>query len=140
MSTPNAGGLIAGRLCDGETPVNAGLVDVLLATFNGAKYLVAQLESILSQTHQNFRILVSDDGSSDATMEILHQYRARLGERLILVPNPSAGKGVVRNFENLMVISRRSATSRSSCPHQSRITNSPRSECDRPWVMRTSAI
>ena len=105
MSTPNAGGLVAGERCDGETPVNAGLVDVLLATFNGAKYLVAQLESILSQTHQNFRILVSDDGSLDATMEILHQYRARLGERLILVPNPSAGKGVVRNFENLMVAS-----------------------------------
>ena len=92
MSTPNAGGLVAGDWGDGETPVNAGLVDVLLATFNGAKYLVAQLESILSQTHQNFRILVSDDGSLDATMEILHQYRARLGERLILVPNPGEGE------------------------------------------------
>lgn len=82
--------------------MNAALVDVLLATYNGSKYLEAQLDSILAQTHPAFRILVSDDGSSDATLQILQRYEARLGERLVLVPNPSAGAGVVRNFANLM--------------------------------------
>ena len=82
--------------------MSAALVDVLLATYNGAKYLEAQLDSILAQTHQAFRILVSDDGSSDATPQILQRYQERLGERLVLVPNPSAGSGVVRNFGNLM--------------------------------------
>lgn len=85
--------------------MNTVLVDVLLATYNGSKYLASQLDSILNQTHQNFRILVSDDGSSDATVAILRQYSARLGDRLVLVPNPSPGKGVIRNFENLMVVS-----------------------------------
>lgn len=86
----------------GEVSMSAALVDVLLATYNGSKYLEAQLDSIVAQTHQAFRILVSDDGSSDGTIEILQRYRARLGERMVLVPNPSAGAGVVRNFANLM--------------------------------------
>ena len=78
------------------------LVDILLATYNGSRYLESQLDSIISQTHQSFRILVSDDGSSDATMAILESYREQLKDRLILVKNASPGKGVIRNFENLM--------------------------------------
>lgn len=82
-------------------------VDVLLATYNGAKYLPAQLDSLLAQTHQNFRLLVSDDGSSDATLDILQSYGARFGARWVLVPNAQPGMGVVRNFENLMAASLR---------------------------------
>ena len=78
------------------------LVDVLLATYNGSKYLEDQLDSIFSQTYQNFRILISDDGSSDSTMVILKAYEKRFGERLIVIPNLTAGGGLVRNFENLM--------------------------------------
>ena len=81
--------------------MSAALVDVLLATYNGSKYLVDQLDSILAQTHQDLRILVSDDGSSDDTLAILQQYCARLGARMVLVPNPCPGKGVVRNFETV---------------------------------------
>lgn len=80
----------------------AALVDVLLATYNGSKYLVEQLDSILAQTHQNIRILVSDDGSTDETLAILTQYRARVGEKMVILSNASHGKGVVRNFETLM--------------------------------------
>lgn len=82
--------------------MTAALVDVLLATYNGARYLQAQLDSIVAQTHPSWRILVSDDGSSDGTLEILQQYRDRLGDRLVLVPHPSAGRGAVSNFGNLM--------------------------------------
>jgi glycosyltransferase involved in cell wall biosynthesis len=89
----------------GAAPSQSPLVDVLLATYNGAKYLRAQLDSLLAQTHQNFRLLVSDDGSSDDTPAILESYRVRFGERLVHVPNPHHGQGLVRNFENLMVAS-----------------------------------
>lgn len=78
------------------------LVDVLLATYNGSRYLENQLDSILAQTHQNFRVLVSDDGSSDTTVAILAAYQQRFGGRLIIVPNSAPGRGVIRNFENLM--------------------------------------
>ena len=40
-------------------------VDILLATYNGEKYIVEQIESILNQTHKEFRLLISDDGSTD---------------------------------------------------------------------------
>jgi glycosyltransferase involved in cell wall biosynthesis len=89
----------------GAAPSAQPLVDVLLATYNGSKYLHAQLDSLLAQTHQNFRVLVSDDGSSDATLGILEDYRARFEGRLVVVPNPHRGQGVVRNFENLMAAS-----------------------------------
>ncbi|MFN9727595.1 glycosyltransferase family 2 protein [Acidovorax sp.] len=92
--------------------MSQALVDVLLATYNGANYLAQQIESILAQTHQEFRILVSDDGSSDATMEILLRYRTTLGERLVLVPYPTPGRGLVRNFENLMQASLRDGVAR----------------------------
>ena len=56
------------------------LVDVLLATYNGSRYLENQLDSIFAQTHQSFRVLVSDDGSSDATVAILAEYQQRFGD------------------------------------------------------------
>lgn len=48
---------------------------VLLSTYNGAKYLREQLDSILKQTNVNVQIIVRDDGSSDATLEILKEYK-----------------------------------------------------------------
>ena len=50
-------------------------VDILLATYNGEKYLEAQLDSILSQTYTNFRLLISDDSSTDSTKDILEKYK-----------------------------------------------------------------
>ena len=46
-------------------------VEVLLATYNGEKYLAEQLDSLLAQEDVNISLLVSDDGSSDRTLEIL---------------------------------------------------------------------
>ena len=54
-------------------------VDILLATFNGEKYLEEQLDSILNQTYTNFRLLISDDASSDSTKEILKKYKQKSG-------------------------------------------------------------
>lgn len=53
---------------------------VLLATYNGEKYLKQQLDSLLEQTYENFQILVRDDGSADATVEILKAYDVLLLE------------------------------------------------------------
>lgn len=49
-------------------------VQVLISTYNGEKYLVEQLESILKQDYENISILIRDDGSSDKTIEILERY------------------------------------------------------------------
>ena len=45
-------------------------VDVLVATYNGEKYLREQLDSIIKQTYKKIRILISDDCSKDRTQEM----------------------------------------------------------------------
>lgn len=49
-------------------------VDILLATYNGEKYLPAQIDSILGQTYENWRLLINDDGSNDTTRTIIEAY------------------------------------------------------------------
>ena len=46
-------------------------VDVLMATYNGEKYLKEQIDSILNQTYQNIHLIISDDCSTDVTRNIL---------------------------------------------------------------------
>lgn len=52
-------------------------IDILLATYNGEKYLKEQLDSILNQTYTNFRLLISDDCSKDYTRQILKEYEKK---------------------------------------------------------------
>lgn len=70
-------------------------IAVVMTTFNGDKYLVEQLESIISQTLRPSEIIVCDDGSSDDTIQILKRY----SERKILVHHQNEQRlGVVKNF------------------------------------------
>lgn len=55
------------------------LVSVAIATYNGGKYLQQQLDSIYWQTYTNFEVVVTDDCSSDNTVEILEHYRKKYG-------------------------------------------------------------
>lgn len=50
------------------------MVTVLMSTYNGEQYLRMQIDSILDQTYNDIRLIVRDDGSSDATMELLKTY------------------------------------------------------------------
>lgn len=74
-------------------------VDVLMSTYNGEKYLVEQLESILAQTHRAMTLTIRDDGSRDSTPEILTRY-AHLDARIKL--SLQENKGVVRSFHWLL--------------------------------------
>ena len=61
-------------------------VAILLATYNGAQYLVEQLESFFSQTHKKWHLFVRDDGSSDDTLKILNSYIAN-NSNITLIDN-----------------------------------------------------
>ena len=75
-------------------------IDILMATFNGEKYLREQIDSILNQTYKNFRLLISDDGSTDATRDILKEYIAKDDRIVVFLQKKNIG--VVKNFEYLM--------------------------------------
>lgn len=71
-------------------------ISICIPTYNGARYLEACLDSVLSQTYKDIEILVVDDGSTDATLEILERYAAS-DERIRLVRNEN-NLGLVGNW------------------------------------------
>lgn len=75
-------------------------IDILLATYNGEKYLKEQLDSILNQTYSNFRLLISDDCSTDDTKKILEKYKKN--DNRIELFFQKENLGVIKNFEFLL--------------------------------------
>lgn len=76
-------------------------IAVLLATYNGEKYLKQQLDSIFSQTYPHFKLYISDDASVDATPELIRSYRQKY-PRKIFYTNNEQNIGYVKNFEKLI--------------------------------------
>lgn len=56
---------------------------VLLAAYNGEKYIGDMIESVLGQDYNNIRVVLSDDNSSDSTVEILSDYADKYPEKII---------------------------------------------------------
>ena len=76
-------------------------VGIMLATYNGEKYLNEQIDSIIKQTYHNWIIFVSDDGSTDNTMKILNDYKNILKNKLIIIDNKEKFLSAKLNFANL---------------------------------------
>ena len=76
-------------------------IDILLATYNGSKYLHEQLDSILNQSYGNINVIIRDDGSSDNTVMIIKEYEQK-DSRVRLLNDNLGNLGFVRNFEELM--------------------------------------
>jgi glycosyltransferase involved in cell wall biosynthesis len=71
-------------------------VVIFLATLNGAKFLKEQLQSYRDQTHSNWELLVSDDGSVDQTVELVGNFANSVPQRVTLVQG--ARSGFCQNF------------------------------------------
>ena len=52
----------------------APLISIIIPVYNTAKYLRRCLESVCNQTYSNIEVLCIDDGSSDNSLHILHEY------------------------------------------------------------------
>lgn len=72
-------------------------VAILLATYNGSKYLEQQLKSLFNQTCQDFRLVIHDDGSTDNTAEIIKEYRDMYPDQIEVYYGNSCG-GPKENF------------------------------------------
>lgn len=69
-----------------------------MCTYNGEKYLRPQLDSILSQTWSNIELIISDDASTDSTVQLLEAYKEK-DNRVRLLLNKT-NQGYNKNFEN----------------------------------------
>ena len=75
-------------------------VDILMATYNGEKYLRPQIDSILNQTFKDFNLIICDDCSKDNTWKILEEY-AQKDSRIKIIKNEK-NLGYNKNFEKLL--------------------------------------
>lgn len=74
---------------------------ILMATHNGERFLVNQLTSIVKQSHENWRLVVSDDGSTDSTFFLLDSFRqSRPKGQVTVLQGPC--QGAVENFRSLI--------------------------------------
>ncbi|MFT4180148.1 MAG: glycosyltransferase family 2 protein [Thermomonas sp.] len=69
-------------------------ISIAMCTYNGARFLGEQLDSLLAQARLPDEVVVGDDGSTDATLEMLQAFAVHAGERGVRVD-------IVRNAENL---------------------------------------
>lgn len=83
----------------------ASLVYILLASYNGEKYIEKQLDSLISQTYTDWSLLIRDDGSKDDTVSIINKYIAKdIRIKLIDEHGSNKGQGACQNFARLMEV------------------------------------
>lgn len=84
--------------------MNMPKVNILLATYNGSKFLKAQLDSLIAQTYPNITIYIRDDVSNDNTVEIIKNYiNANTSEkRIVLLDNQDTNLRPPRSFYKIL--------------------------------------
>jgi glycosyltransferase involved in cell wall biosynthesis len=82
------------------------MVDILLSTYNGGKYLKDFLNSLLDQTYRNWKLIVRDDGSIDDTVEILKNFAKSNPERVEIIIDNSRSLGPQKSFLSLLKFSK----------------------------------
>ncbi len=85
-------------------------IDILLATYNGAKYLNQQLQSLLAQTVQHWRLIVRDDGSSDDTLNLLEDFKQKYPNKMFIIKDTKGSLRAMKNFSELITYSQASYT------------------------------
>ena len=78
------------------------MVEILLATYNGKKYLKQQLDSLLNQTFEDFKIIIRDDSSKDKTMDIIMEYKEKYPEKIKVIEDDVKCGSSVSNFMQLI--------------------------------------
>ena len=73
------------------------IITIVIPVYNTEKYLDQCIESVRVQTYQEWEIIAIDDGSTDASLEILKKYRD-LDSRIIIHEQSNQGAGPARNY------------------------------------------
>jgi glycosyltransferase involved in cell wall biosynthesis len=77
--------------------MNNPTVSVVLPTYNRAELLPRAIESVIGQTYHDWEIVLVDDGSTDATPDLVRAYARRLGDRLNYIRQDNGGSSRARN-------------------------------------------
>jgi glycosyltransferase involved in cell wall biosynthesis len=78
------------------------LVSILVLTYNHEEFIVEAIESALNQTYSNFEIVISDDCSTDNTIDILTNFQLKYPEKIKVI-NSNLNLGVTVNHNRALV-------------------------------------
>ena len=79
------------------------MISILLPTYNGERFISKQIDSILAQSFQDFRLYILDDGSTDTTFSIVKEYARRNPGVIFAEQNEVNSGGAQSNFIRLMM-------------------------------------
>ncbi len=81
------------------------MVDILMATYNGEKYIKEQLQTILDQSCKECKLIIHDDGSTDNTVKLIKEVMERYPERIQYIEDGVRTGGAKNNFFHLLKFS-----------------------------------
>lgn len=81
-------------------------VEILMAAYNGEKYIGEQINSILLQTYKNWFLVIRDDGSVDKTVDIIRHYIRRYPQKIKLFVDDATHMGSCMSFSRLLECSK----------------------------------
>ena len=76
-------------------------ISVVLIVFNGENFLAEAIDSVVNQSLEDWELVVTDDGSTDGTSDILRRYQEQLGSKMIICRHPGGqnrGMSAARNL------------------------------------------
>ena len=71
------------------------LVSIIIPVYNGSNYMREAIDSALAQTYRNMEVIVVNDGSTDRSSEICHQYASKFSH-VKIVHQENAGQAAAR--------------------------------------------
>lgn len=82
------------------------MIDILLASYNGEKYIAEQIDSILSQTYEDWFLYIKDDCSTDNTINIIRGYEKRYKDKIKVIISDKPSGSAKNNFFSMLQYSK----------------------------------
>jgi glycosyltransferase involved in cell wall biosynthesis len=82
------------------------MIDILLATYNGEKYIAEQLDSIINQTYKKWHLYIKDDCSTDNTLDIVKKYQDDYPTKITVISSGTRSGSAKNNFFSMLGISK----------------------------------
>lgn len=82
------------------------MIDILLASYNGEKYIAEQIESILNQTYTDWFLYIKDDCSTDNTINIILDYEKRYQDKIKVILSDKPTGSAKNNFFSMIQYSK----------------------------------
>jgi glycosyltransferase involved in cell wall biosynthesis len=77
-------------------------ISIIIATYNGGRYLAEQIKSIVEQSYKDWHLLIRDDGSSDNTLSVINEYTRQYPDKIKLLTDNDGNIGASQNFLRLL--------------------------------------